>query len=216
MEIYQSQKQLTAALHILTQKDNKLAVAFAEYGTPDLRRMPDGFAGLARLLISQQVSTAAAAAIQARFETQIGEVTPLAYLSLDEDAVAACGISRPKRTYLRGVAEAAVNDQLDFAALRKADSDTVYRTLTALKGIGPWTAQCYLLFSLRRADMFPSGDLALQEAVKMLYRKKIRPDAQKLTAFAERWRPHRGAAARLLWSYYNGQLAKARNLKKRG
>ena len=214
MEIYQSQKQLTAALQVLTQKDNKLAAAFAEYGTPDLRKMPDGFAGLARLLISQQVSTAAAAAIQARFEAVIGEVTPIAYLALEEDAVAACGISAPKRKYLRGVAEAAVNDGLDFADLRKADSETVYNTLTALKGIGPWTAQCYLLFSLRRADMFPAGDLALQEAVKMLYRQKTRPSAEKLTEFAERWRPHRGAAARLLWLYYNGQLAKAKAKKK--
>lgn len=213
MQRYQNQKQLTAALQILAQKDPKLSAAFAEYGTPPLRKRPDGFDGLARLLISQQVSTAAAAAIQAKFEAAIGEATPMAYLAMDDDDIAACGISRPKRLYLRGLAEAVVHDGLDLPALRKADSEDVYRTLVALKGIGPWTAQCYLLFCLRRADMFPAGDLALQEAVKMLYRKKQRPSADELAAFAKRWTPHRGAAARLLWTYYNGELDKKRAAK---
>lgn len=209
MQTYKTEKQLTEALKELSQSDKKLALAFDKYGTPPMRARLDGFAGLARLLISQQVSTAAAAAIQAKFETAIGEVSAVNYLAMGEDEVTACGISRPKRRYLHGLAEAVVSDGLDFDALRKADNETVYDTLIALKGIGPWTAQCYLLFSLRRADMFPAGDLALQEAVKMLYGMQVRPDAKSLTEFAERWSPHRGAAARLLWSYYNGELDKS-------
>lgn len=207
MQTYSTEKQLTAALRLLAAEDAPLAAAFAAYGTPPLRKAPDGFAGLARLLISQQVSTAAAAAIQARFEAAIGEVSAAGLQLLSDDELAACGISAPKRRYLRGLAEAVQTGALDLPGLKKADNDTVYQALTALTGIGPWTAECYLLFSLRRADMFPAGDLALQQAVKRLYRLNERPSAKALAAFARRWSPHRGAAARLLWTYYNGEMA---------
>ena len=116
----------------------------------------------------------------------------------------------PQTRYLRGLAEAVVSDGLDLPALRRADNETVYDTLIKLTGIGPWTAECYLLFSLRRADIFPSGDLALQHAVRLLYGLDARPDAAALTDFAMRWQGHRGAAARLLWHYYNGEQAKNR------
>lgn len=207
MQTYSTEKQLTAALRLLAAEDAPLAAAFAAYGTPPLRKAPDGFAGLARLLISQQVSTAAAAAIQARFEAAIGEVSAAGLQQLSDDELAACGISAPKRRYLRGLAAAVQTGALDLPGLKKADNDTVYKALTALTGIGPWTAECYLLFSLRRADMFPAGDLALQQAVKRLYRLNERPSAKALAAFARRWSPHRGAAARLLWTYYNGEMA---------
>ena len=104
-------------------------------------------------------------------------------------------------------AEAVVSDGLDLPALRRADNET-FMTRCNMKGIGPWTAECYLLFSLRRADIFPSGDLALQHAVRLLYGLDARPDAAALADFATRWAGHRGAAARLLWVYYNGEQAK--------
>lgn len=207
MQIYKSTADLTAALTHLAAQDKPLAAAFERYGTPPLRDAVSGFAGLARLLISQQVSTAAAAAIQGRFEAAIGKVTAENLLALDDEALGACGISRPKQKYLRGLAVAVCQDGLDFKKLDKADNETVYDTLLALKGIGPWTAQCYLLFSLRRADMFPAGDLALQHAVRLMYQMNEKPSAEAVAEFAKRWQPYRGAAARLLWSYYNGEMA---------
>lgn len=210
MQTYKTKKHLQAALTMLAENDKPLAAAYAEYGVPPMRARPDGFEGLTRLLISQQVSTAAAAAIQARFDAAIGEINAVNFLAMDDAALAACGVSRPKRRYLRGLAEAVVSDGLDLPALRRADNATVYDTLVKLTGIGPWTAQCYLLFSLRRADIFPSGDLALQQAVRLLYGLKDRPDAAQLADFATRWAGHRGAAARLLWLYYNGEQAKKR------
>lgn len=210
MQTYKTKKHLQAALTMLAENDKPLAAAYAEYGVPPMRARPDGFEGLTRLLISQQVSTAAAAAIQARFDAAIGKINAVNLLAMDDAALAACGISRPKQRYLRGLAEAVVGNGLDLPALRRADNATVYDTLVKLTGIGPWTAECYLLFSLRRADIFPSGDLALQQAVRLLYGLKDRPDAAQLADFATRWAGHRGAAARLLWLYYNGEQAKNR------
>lgn len=210
MQIYKNSKDLTTALEILAAKDKKLAAAFEEYGTPPLRKRSGGFPGLARLLISQQVSTAAAATIHRRFEALIGEVRPENLLALSDAALSGCGLSRPKQRYLRILAEAILSEGLDLPKLHKADNETIYKTLIKLTGIGPWTAECYLLFMLRRADMFPAGDLALQQGVRMLYGLDERPDAEMLSAFAMRWSPHRGAAARLLWTYYNGEQAKNR------
>lgn len=207
MQIYKNQQDLTHALEQLALNDTPLAAAFDKYGTPPLRKRIGGFAGLARLLISQQVSTAAASAIQARFEAAIGEVQAENMLAMDEARLSACGISRPKQRYLRALAEAVLGDGLDLKKLDKEDNETVYQTLVALKGIGPWTAECYLLFALRRADMFPAGDLALQHGVRIMYRLNDKPDAETLSDFAMRWQPYRGAAARLLWLFYNGEKA---------
>jgi len=202
---YRNQQDLQAGLEWLAARDTELAAAYQTYGVPDLRKKQDGFAGLVRLLISQQVSTAAAAAIQARFEAHLPKCQPQDLLASPPEALAACGISRPKQRYLRLLAEALVAGDLKPNALRRAPDQQVYEQLTALTGIGPWTAQCYLLFSLCRSDVFPAGDLALQEAYKMLYRQNQRPSAALLEALAARWQPHRGAAARLLWAYYNGE-----------
>ncbi len=217
MKIYKTKKHLTEALEILSKDDKKLAAAFAKYGTPPLRKTPDGFTGLARLLIGQQVSTAAATAILGRFKEAMGsgegDMRPENMLALSDEALAACGISRPKQRYLRGIAQTIVSDGLDLVALRKADDAVIYDTLIAMKGVGPWTAQCYLLFALGRADMFPAGDLALQHGVRLMYGLDEKPSADELDAFAMRWQPYRGAAARLLWTFYNGELAKKRTAK---
>ena len=173
-----------------------------------MRRQPSGFAGLVRILIGQQVSVAAANAIQGRVDALLPETTPQAWLALDDAALAACGVSAPKRRYLSGLAETVVEKRLVFAALHRAENEAAHEMLTALTGIGPWTADCYLLFNMRRADCFPAGDLALQEGYRLLYRKNTRPDAAQLTALAQDWSPLRGAAARLLWVYYGQQRQK--------
>lgn len=210
MQTYKKEKDLTQALTHLAKSDKTLASAFREYGTPPMRKAIGGFPGLVQLLVSQQVSTAAAATIFRRFEEAVGTLEPQNLLALDEATLSGCGISRPKQRYLRILAEAVLNEELDFKKLDRGDNATIYDSLVAITGIGPWTAQCYLLFVLCRADMFPSGDLALQEATKLLYGLKTRPDAAELAEFAERWAPYRGAAARLLWTYYNGEQAKKR------
>ena len=203
--VYKNKSDLRQSVEWLAKRDKKLAQIYAAHGLPDLRVRVAGFAGLVRLLISQQVSTAAARAIQTKFDNHVQAAHPHNVLAMSGEDFAACGISRPKQRYLLGLAEAVASGALDLAALRRADDDEIYRALTALTGIGPWTASCYLLFSLRRCDAFPAGDLALQAAYKLLYRKKQRPDAKQLERLAKKWSPHRGAAARLLWLYYNAE-----------
>ena len=210
MQIYKNQKDLTHALEQLALTDKPLAAAFDKYGTPPLRKRIGGFAGLAQLLVSQQVSTAAAATIFGRFQEAMGELAPKNLLALDEATLSGVGLSRPKQRYLRILAESVMSGELDLKKLDKADNETIYDTLVAITGIGPWTAECYLLFVLRRADMFPAGDLALQHGVRMMYRLNDKPDADALADFAQRWQPYRGAAARLLWLYYNGEMAEKR------
>lgn len=210
MQIYKNQKDLTVALENLAATDKTLAAAFDKYGTPPLRKRVGGFSGMAQILISQQVSTAAASTIYARFENAIGEVTAQNLLAMDEAALAGCGLSRPKQRYLRLLAEAVMDGTLDFKKLDRLDDQSIYDTLLAQTGIGPWSAECYLLFCLRRADLFPAGDLALQHGVRLMYGLADKPSAEALADFATRWQPYRGAAARLLWVYYNGELAAAR------
>ncbi|MDB2668387.1 DNA-3-methyladenine glycosylase 2 family protein [Alphaproteobacteria bacterium] len=209
MQTYTTQSDVEAALISLADQDEGMARAFEKYGTPPLRRRKDGFAGLIGLLISQQVSTKAAQAIQARFDAQFPKPQPEHLLAASDERLAACGISRPKQRYLRHLASAIMARDVDLKALRGADDAAVFDKLTSLLGIGPWTADCYLLFNLGRCDRFPAGDLALQEGYRLLYCLNERPDATRLTELAQRWQPHRAAAARMLWTFYNGELGKA-------
>lgn len=208
MKKFKTQADLDYACRQLAAQDAQLAHVYETYGAPPMRQQPTGFEGLVRILIAQQVSTAAASAIQKRVDDKLPTMTPENWLALDDDALAACGVSRPKRRYLAGLATAVLEGRLQFARLHRADNAAAHEMLTALLGIGPWTADCYLLFNLLRADCFPAGDLALQEGYRMLYRKNTRPDAAQLTKLAEDWSPFRGAAARLLWVYYGQQRQK--------
>ena len=129
---------------------------------------------------------------------------------MNDDALAAWAYRPPNAAICAALPKQWSATGLTFQLCRRADNETVYDTLIKLTGIGPWTAECYLLFSLRRADIFPSGDLALQHAVRLLYGLDARPDAAALADCASRWAGHRSAAARLLWVYYNGEQAKYR------
>lgn len=201
---YKTKTDLEKAIKWLTRRDPLLREVYKTYGMPDMRKLDTGFKGLVRLLISQQLSTAAAATIQARFVDLIGgEVTPEAYIALDDKDINKCGLSRPKMRYMRTLAESCLAGEINFTQLHRRSDEEIYEELTSLLGIGAWTAECYLLFALRRADIFPAGDLALQEAYRVLYKKRTRPDPDQLMKYAQGWRPYRGAAARLLWLYYN-------------
>ncbi|MCI2393586.1 DNA-3-methyladenine glycosylase 2 family protein [Aliiroseovarius sediminis] len=162
-----------------------------------LRLRDDGFAALLFAIVGQQVSTASAAAIWARVEGA-GMTTPAAVADAQPEDLAALGLSRPKVRYAQALAGAG----LDYPALRCAPSDQVIATLTAVPGIGSWTAEIYALFALARADIFPAGDLALQEATRLLFDLPDRPNDPAMRALAAPWSPWRGVAARLLWAYY--------------
>jgi DNA-3-methyladenine glycosylase II len=162
-----------------------------------LRRRPDGFAQLLSAIVSQQVSTASAAAIWGRMEAA-GLTTETAVLRADDEALRAAGLSRQKMRYARALAGAGI----DYAALRQADTADVVARLTEVPGIGAWTAEIYAMFSLGHADVFAPGDLALQEAARILFDMPDRPRERQLRAMAADWSPWRSVAARGLWSYY--------------
>lgn len=175
----------------------EMRAAYAQTGPLPLRRKPDGFAELLSAIISQQVSVASAAAIWGRMAAA-GMVTPQACAAASEDDLRSLGLSRQKIRYTHELARAGI----DFDALRKMPSDDVIKTLVAVPGIGPWTAEIYAMFSLGRADVFAPGDLALQEAAKVLYDLPDRPKEGAFRKMAEDWAPWRSVAARLLWAYY--------------
>jgi DNA-3-methyladenine glycosylase II len=167
-------------------------------GPLPLRRRPDGFGQLLSAIVSQQVSVASARAIWARLEAA-GMTTPEAIRATDEEGLRALGLSRQKASYAVALAGAGI----DFDALRLAPTDEVVKTLVAVKGIGIWTAEIYAMFSLGRADVFAPGDLALQEAARLLFDLPERPKERALRDMAEAWSPWRSVAARALWAYYH-------------
>jgi DNA-3-methyladenine glycosylase II len=181
----------------LAARDRRFAALLEATGPLPLRRRPDGFAALFDAILGQQVSTASAGAIRLRLEAAgLFDEGPVALAS--EEALRACGLSRPKARYAQALARAG----LDYAALREAPDEEVIATLVALPGIGRWTAEIYALISLGRADVFAPGDLALQEAARALFDLPARPSERALRAMAEDWRPWRAVAARALWAYY--------------
>ena len=190
------------AVERLTRADPVLAGVAARWGPPPFWRHPEGFAGLVHGILAQQVSLESAASAFGKLETALGRVEPTAFLTLDDARLRAIGFSRPKAAYARGLAEATLAGSLDLAVLDVAPDEDARRTLLGQRGIGPWTADVYLLFALRRPDAWPRGDLALAIAVEELWGFPARPTWDALDAFAERWRPHRAVAARFLWHDY--------------
>ncbi|MEX1234324.1 MAG: DNA-3-methyladenine glycosylase 2 family protein [Roseovarius sp.] len=180
-----------------------LARAYAETGALPLRRRPDGFAELLSAIVSQQVSVASASAIWGRMQ-EAGLTAPAPVLQAGEDGLRTAGLSRQKIRYAQELARAGI----DYDALRAAPTEEVLQTLTAVPGIGTWTAEIYAMFSLGRADVFAHGDLALQEAARILYDLPERPKERAMRAMAADWSPYRSVAARLLWAYY--RIAKQR------
>jgi len=175
----------------------RMAHARARCGPLPLRRRADGFEALLSAIVSQQLSTHAADAIEARMRAA-GLCAPEPIRCADDDDLRAAGLSRQKIRYIRGLAEA----DMDFDALRGLPDAEVVARLTALPGIGAWTAEIYAMFSLGRADVFAPGDLALQEAARLLYGLPERPGPRDLARMAGAWAPWRAVAARLLWAYY--------------
>ncbi len=202
MNRIETEADLVQALAELAALCPHMARAHADVGIPPLRRWPAGLETLVRLVIDQQVSLASAAAIRARFSAAFPGADVAALAAADDTAFVACGLSRNKIRTIRALAEAVADGTLDLGVLDAMDDDAVRDRLTALPGIGPWTADMYLLAGLGRRDAWPGGDLALQVGWMTLSGADSRPDVRTLAAVAERWRPWRAVAARLLWSYY--------------
>lgn len=181
----------------LAEREPRFAYALENVGTLPLRREADGFAALLRAIVGQQVSVASARAIWGRLEG-LGLTEAAAMAAASDDDLRAAGLSRQKARYGRALAQAGI----DFNALRAVPVAEVVRTLTAVPGIGVWTAEIYAMFALGRADVFAPGDLALQEAARMLFGLEKRPSDKGLRVMAEAWSPWRSVAARLLWAYY--------------
>lgn len=200
--LIEHEEALDHALAALLEANPALQALYTIGGRPPLRKRAPGFKGLAALIVSQQVSTASAAAIWKRVEERFPALDVADVLGSDDATLQGCGLSRPKIRTLRAIAEAVDTGRLDFDRIGAGSVEEAFQSLVAVKGIGPWTADLYLLFCLGHADAFPAGDLALQEAARMGFDLPERPSAQTLTGLAEAWRPWRGVAAKLLWAYY--------------
>jgi DNA-3-methyladenine glycosylase II len=181
----------------LAGREPRFAEALALVGPLPLRRRPGGFDGLLKAIVSQQLSVAAAAAVWAKLE-EAGGASPAGIEGLDDDALRACGLSRQKIAYARALAA----EGIDFDHLASLPPEEAVRRMTAVKGVGVWTAEIYLMFAVGLRDVFAPGDLALQEGARGLFGLPERPREKALREMARAWSPWRAVAARLLWAYY--------------
>lgn len=206
--ILDSDAALERGLRSLTRRDPLMKRLVALGARPPLRKRDPGFHGLAGIIVSQQLSTASAGAIWARLTERFPGLSPDDISHAADESLRAVGLSAPKIRTLRGIAAAIAEGGLPLDSLGDREADEAHALLTAVKGIGPWTADIYLLFCLGHPDAFPAGDLALQEAARLAYGLDARPSEKELLVLAERWRPWRGVAAKVLWAYY--RIAKSR------
>jgi DNA-3-methyladenine glycosylase II len=189
-------------LDALCLADERLRAIRAAAGEVPLRLVKPGFGSLVSIIVSQQVSRASADAILGRFLKIVDPLTPANLLASDETVFREAGFSRPKQRAVLAAAEAVADDGLDLEALCLLDAGEAMARLTAVHGIGRWTAEVYLLFAAGHPDIFPARDVALQTAVGRAFGLAARPDEKALIAIAESWAPWRGVAARLFWAYY--------------
>jgi DNA-3-methyladenine glycosylase II len=197
-----SESDLDNAIAALTALDPRFGAVFARTGRPPLRRRAGGFAGLAQIIVGQQVSVASAAAIHGRLVAIGDPFDHAAVLRARRDRLVRVGLSGAKIKTLKAIARAIETGAIDLAALADMPADDAHALLTQLHGIGPWTADLYLLACLGHADAWPAGDLALQEAARLAFGLDKRPTTKEMGLLAEGWRPFRAVAARLLWAYY--------------
>jgi DNA-3-methyladenine glycosylase II len=195
-------RQLQAAANMLAEQCKVMARILKRTALPPLRDFPADFSGLAKIVVGQQLSAQSAAAIWARLAQNIAPFTAEAVAKTSDDDLKQLGLSNGKIRTLRAISRAVLEEGLDLATLATAEDAVIIERLTAIHGVGPWTADIFLLFALARRDAFASGDLALQLAVQHHFKLERRPTADELTEIAERWRPARAVAAQLLWADY--------------
>ncbi|MBC7580808.1 MAG: DNA-3-methyladenine glycosylase 2 family protein [Tardiphaga sp.] len=198
-----SQADLDDAITALVKLDARLQPILEIAGMPALRRRAPGFGGLAQIIVGQQVSVASASAIWGRVSGAFEPFHPESLRKARADRLGRLGLSAAKIKTLKGVARELAAERLNLDVLAEEDADAAHNTLTRLHGIGPWTADVYLLFCLGHGDAWPAGDVAIQESIKVGLGLAVRPTVKQMAPLAEPWRPLRGAAAHLWWSHYH-------------
>lgn len=195
---------IAAARRALVTADPALVRVDAQTPPLEWRLRVGGFEGLFRMIVEQQVSVASAASVWARLREGMGGITPELLLAHDLDQLRGMGLSRQKATYGQGIARAQIAGEIDLEHLANLDDEAAIASLTALKGVGLWTAEAYLMMCEGRLDVFPGGDVALQEAIRWADGAEVRRDQKGAYARAEIWRPYRAVATHLLWAWYTG------------
>jgi DNA-3-methyladenine glycosylase II len=193
---------LKTAVDALCVSDPDLAEVVSRYGYPPLWGRRPGFATLIRIILEQQVSLASARAMYRKLLRHLGEVTPKTIARLGVGGLRRLGFTRQKAAYCHRLSVMLVNGELNLGSIARSTPDATRAALLQIHGLGPWSADIYLLMALRRPDVWPHGDLALAEAVRRIKRMRSRPSSEQLRRMAERWAPWRSAAARVAWHYY--------------
>lgn len=197
-----TKRRYLRAIDELSTQDADLAAIVTRWGNPPFWIHTHGFPGLVIAILAQQVSLESAQATFQKLEHTLGAVEPEGVLTLDDASLKTIGFSRQKSSYVRGIAHSVVEGEIDIPALDSMDDDEARQYLINLRGIGAWTADVYLLFSLRRPDAWPSGDLALAKAIQDMEGLSAMPDWDEVDNIANRWKPWRAVAARMLWHDY--------------
>lgn len=204
MPLAPTPEDIAAARRALVAADPALVRVDAQTPPLEWRLRVGGFEGLFRMIVEQQVSVASAASVWARLREGMGDITPELLLAHDLEQLRGMGLSRQKATYGQGIARAQIAGEIDLEHLANLDDEAAIASLTALKGVGLWTAEAYLMMCEGRLDVFPGGDVALQEAIRWADGAEVRPDQKGAYARAEIWRPYRAVATHMLWAWYTG------------
>jgi len=197
-----TQKALSTAIDGLCHAEPRFAQVIDAVGPPKLRKGVGGFEGLFQIIVEQQLSLASAAAIWGRVQAGVQPMVPELVLQMPEEELRSFGLSGAKVRYGKELAREVTEGGLELDSLAGLAAEAAIDRLTQVKGIGPWTAEIYLLFCLGHGDILPAGDLALQEAAKLLFELEERPDIKSFRAMGDAWQPWRGAASLLLWAWY--------------
>ncbi|MEJ7624651.1 MAG: hypothetical protein WKF34_11725 [Pyrinomonadaceae bacterium] len=204
-------RQVELACVALARDHPELAVVYRTYGAPPLWARPTGFATLLNIILEQQVSLASAKACFDKLACHVGDVTPVSVLELSDADLRTVGFSRQKTAYARHLAAEIIHERMDLVSLDGLPDAEVKAELLTLKGVGEWTAGVYMLMAMLRPDVMPRGDIALHAAYQKLTGADMRPGSDEFIAIAERWRPFRSVAARLLWHFYLSERPANRN-----
>jgi len=202
MTVRLNKKSLIQAVEYLKVRDQQLKLVVSKFGPPPLWKREEGFKTLIYIILEQQVSLASAKAAYEKLLNKIGSITPINFLKLSDAELKLIGFSRQKTSYGRYLAESIITKRLDLTELTNLNDAQARKQLINIKGIGPWTADIYLLMALRRPDIWPNGDIALASAVQKLKGFASRPSFEELNKMSLKWKPWRAVAARILWHYY--------------
>ncbi len=190
------------AIKYLSKKDKVFALIIEQFGIPAIPSRPQGFETLALLILEQQVSIDSAKATFLKLKNAVKSFTPNYLLALSDEDYRSCGVSRQKTSYIKGLASAVINKDIEIESLPFKSPDTVREELIKIKGIGNWTIDVYLIFCLQSTDIIPLGDIAVVNTIKELFNIH---DKNEMETFTQSWSPHRSAATFLLWHYYLGK-----------